>query len=66
MYRYVVQLLVPMSRNIGPLTISLFDTHADVPGNFICLRIDTTLLKSQVKFEAGEREGGSGGDKAER
>lgn len=28
--------------------------HADVPGSFICLRIDTTILKSEVRFEPGE------------
>ncbi|CAN0317320.1 unnamed protein product [Ectocarpus fasciculatus] len=25
--------------------------YTDVPGSFICLRIDTTILKSEVRFE---------------
>ncbi|CBJ31421.1 conserved unknown protein [Ectocarpus siliculosus] len=28
--------------------------YTDVPGSFICLRIDTTVLKSEVRFEPGE------------
>ncbi|CAN0552525.1 unnamed protein product [Ectocarpus sp. 12 AP-2014] len=28
--------------------------YTDVPGSFICLRIDTTALKSEVRFEPGE------------
>eukprot|EP00903_Cladosiphon_okamuranus_P006599 g6446.t1 len=36
------QLLLPVANHF----------YADVPGDFICLRIDTNILKSEVKFEA--------------
>lgn len=33
---------------------ALLVAPTDVPGDFLCLRIDTRMLKSEVKYEAGE------------
>lgn len=39
---------------IYPAHVNVLAAWTDVPGEFLCLCIDTELLQSEVKYEAGE------------